>query len=547
MALPEAPETQSGNEENGAGAGTKAQKMKKPVPPDSVEKDKQVEKLTAEIERYADRIQQIKDVLASRKEHSRGASGEEQAIIRRIKDIRTQFQAALKQKQAFREEQNRAAASRDALRSQLRELKDRVKYTTVEEIDVQISRLEEKLNHSSMSSSEEEWSVEQVRNLARSRATVRTYQEKLNDMQGDERPREELASKLRAIDARLDELKAEEMAEKERLQEIRASREDETSNEEALQQEKKDCYEIILRLREKRSEIRTEYNAKYDEFKKLDSEYRQQQNAERKKRQEQKRLENEQRQAERAAREAEYKVDLYDEKAIRCDQLLSYLGKFAATTKQDKTEVAVEDVEAPGPGFKLLNKDGDDLDGFFAGTGKKGKGKKQKGKKLVKEDKTDVKKLIHTIDILQEFHRLQVTVPNTVSEVPKAIQELKERKEHYNEQKMKGGPSVKHAPNAEKSKEQTEEEVAKDDDEIDTSEDVVDVDKPAEEDETPKETNTEEQDLDKEFEGNQEDDNGEKLNSGMKDTTATVEEGANKDMLSEETQRVADDKENESN
>ncbi|CAD7700831.1 unnamed protein product [Ostreobium quekettii] len=438
MALLEEPEAMA----EGAGGGGTAPKgparMKRPAVPDRAEMDKQVEKLNAETERHAARIKEIKGVLAARRDRSRGASGEESAIMRRLADLRAQFEATKKQKQAWRDEMARADKAREALRGQVKALKGRVKYATVEDIDGQISRLEAELNGGALSPVEEERKVRQIKDLAQSRATVKSYHERLEKMQEDDRMRDELGRRVVGADERLDALKGEMASERGRVGELHAARDDDGAEEARLREEKEECWTIMQALRAKRDAIRDEYRGRYEEFKRRDAEFRRWQSEDRKKRQEAKKKDYEQRQAERAAELAEYEVDVYAEKLLQCDQMLSYLSKFSAPSKEDSAKDEAKEIAAPQPGMKLLNRDEDKDLGWFAGMGK-GKAKKTKGKKVVKEDRpADEKKLMHTIDILQAFHRLQVMVPNTMSDIPKTIELVKEKKQQLHDQKEKG-------------------------------------------------------------------------------------------------------------
>ena len=60
-------------------------------------------------------------------------------------------------KQRARADLERATKARDALRNQTREMRGKIEYMTPEAIDEQISRLEERMNHSSMSLNVRGW------------------------------------------------------------------------------------------------------------------------------------------------------------------------------------------------------------------------------------------------------------------------------------------------------------------------------------------------------------------------------------------------------
>ncbi|CAD7696032.1 unnamed protein product [Ostreobium quekettii] len=453
MALSEDPEAPTAEGGPPAGKAPPAMRMKRPTAPDRAEMDKQIEKLNAETERHAGRIREIKDLLQARRDRSKGTGGEEAAVMRRLADFRAQFEATKNQKQAWQDELARAEQTREALRAQVKALKGRVKYATVEDIDGQIGRLEAELNGSGLSPGEEERKVRQIKDLAQSRATVKNYHDRLEKMQEDDRMREGLARRVAGAEERLEGLRGDIAREKGRMAELHACRDDDSTEESSLREEKEECWAIMQALRAKRDAIRDEYREKYEEFKRREAEFRKWQSEDRKKRQEARKKDYEQRQAERAAERAEYEVDVYEEKLLQCDQMLSYLSKFSNPSKEEAAKEAAKEVEAPAPGMKLLNRDDDPDLGWFSGMGSKANAKKQKGKKAMKENRfTEEKKLMHTIDILQAFHRLQVPVPNTVSEVCKTIELVKDKKEQLRDRKEKGLAPTEALPKAESSK-----------------------------------------------------------------------------------------------
>jgi len=88
-----------------------------------------------------------------------------------------------------------------------------------------------------------------------------------------------------------------------------------------------------------------------------------------------------------------------------------------------------EDKLAPKEGERILRRDADDEGGLAS----LGKGKqKPKGKKPAKAQslKPDAQ-LKHQINVLVEFEKLSLAVPSTAGAVPQAIQELKQKKEHF--------------------------------------------------------------------------------------------------------------------
>lgn len=70
-------------------------RLKRPTRPDNKETRKQTEKLTAEINRYAERITEIKGVLEGRRRSGPQAGSKENALMRKLDELRSDFQKNL--------------------------------------------------------------------------------------------------------------------------------------------------------------------------------------------------------------------------------------------------------------------------------------------------------------------------------------------------------------------------------------------------------------------------------------------------------------------
>jgi chaperonin cofactor prefoldin len=70
-------------------------KVKKPIKPDDSERNKQIEKLQEQITKHSDRIRDIKEVIESKRGSARSVGGGGRDIIKRLQDLRNQFQSVL--------------------------------------------------------------------------------------------------------------------------------------------------------------------------------------------------------------------------------------------------------------------------------------------------------------------------------------------------------------------------------------------------------------------------------------------------------------------
>lgn len=424
---------------------SKVARMKKPVRPDTQDLKKKTDRLTAEIERYAERIKEIKAKLDNRR-RGHQVSAREREVMRSLNDSRAEFQKNLKQKQAVQAELTKVNDKRESLRAQARSVKESFKAPTADEFDAQIRKIEHRLNTEDLSPEEQEKEVQRIKQLGKSRENVKMHTQHLNDLQKGDALREELLSKTKALDEELDRLKGEEVKNRSELQRIRTEQATDSEDYDTLAQEKQDCWEVMCALRDKRTQIREEIDEKMTNFQKENAMYRDHMQQERQMRDEARRAEYEKNSAEREAKQKEYEAFQKDAKknddVIRCEQLLAYLSKFVQETKiQEKNAVDDKQIEAPAEGMRLIKKTDKDMeDSWLFKSNGDAKPKKSKGKKPKKPAEKPVeKRLQHPLDSLSAFHYLKIAVPNTMGEVAKTIEAVEEKKKAIEEGKVASG------------------------------------------------------------------------------------------------------------
>jgi hypothetical protein len=70
-------------------------RVKRPSKPDSEERDLQVAKLKAEMEKHGNRIKEIKEMMENRRSARSSSSSGNQEIIKRLQGLRNEFQSVL--------------------------------------------------------------------------------------------------------------------------------------------------------------------------------------------------------------------------------------------------------------------------------------------------------------------------------------------------------------------------------------------------------------------------------------------------------------------
>lgn len=116
-----------------------------------------------------------------------------------------------------------------------------------------------------------------------------------------------------------------------------------------------------------------------------------------------------------------------------CDELLSYLilhnpVKEPAPVESKAESVASQTWLPSEAGMKKLKKsENEERDAWLLG-GKGKKTKHKKPKKSAKVEKPEDKILMHSLQTLEAFHDLRIRVPDTLADVPNAIQALEDLK-----------------------------------------------------------------------------------------------------------------------
>jgi len=189
-------------------------------------------------------------------------------------------------KQQIRAELENATRARDSLRAQLREMKGKLEYMTVDKIDEQLRRLDHRMAHSSQSLQEEKKTLDDMKRLRASRSTVQQYNDRFEKLSSDDEGRNAIVQRLQQADAQLNSIKAEEEQLRSQLGDMRSKEAEQKSDIPELIQEREDCRAVINELYAKIKDLRADFKVKQDEYYERQREFRQQQQEEQAERQE---------------------------------------------------------------------------------------------------------------------------------------------------------------------------------------------------------------------------------------------------------------------
>lgn len=188
------------------------------------------------------------------------------------------------ERNAIREELGQLDAARDAMREQLRALRDRLRFSRAEDIDAEIAKLEHRIAHTSMPLNEEKKLIVEIKELTRSRNEVdglRLLSAKIGEQ---EAVRKMISDSIRRKDAEISEIKAEQVQQKQLYDQLRGKDEQELGDLPAMNAQKDQLYQEIKQTREAITQLKASFRAKEDAWWANEKVVREQQREEKKKR-----------------------------------------------------------------------------------------------------------------------------------------------------------------------------------------------------------------------------------------------------------------------
>ena len=158
----------------------------------------------------------------------------------------------------------------------MKESKSKLQYATPEQLDQQIARLEEKQAHSSLTPREEQRVIADIAKLKASRVTIAQYHGELEKLHNESEEREQLFNQIKAHDAKLNELKADQEAVRAQLDDLRQTEQESQSDIPAMLKERDSCRDSMRSIYEEIKAIRADFNVRMDAFRAEDEVWKQQ-------------------------------------------------------------------------------------------------------------------------------------------------------------------------------------------------------------------------------------------------------------------------------
>mmetsp|Transcript_10041 Transcript_10041/g.11525 ORF Transcript_10041/g.11525 Transcript_10041/m.11525 type:complete len:537 (-) Transcript_10041:215-1825(-) len=423
------PEATNGNETKKE--ESKTEKLEYVARPDKAEKEAKLSEIESKI---AELVKTRTKQEANLKE-IRDKNQPERAVLEKlkneIKELSDKKNAALKERDLLRSQLDKIRQKQKSKREELRKFRSSLKYSKVEEVDAEIGRLEQYQNTVSLSLKEEKDLIKKISGLRQERKKVEELKRLAGGAtaEGSNMDEKQLSELVKTKNAELSELFDE-------LNKKRDERKAITTKREKDGDKLNKVYNQVSKTREKVNDLYAKKRAILAEWKQKNDEYYTYQRAlqAERKRIEQERFEEEKKRREEEAKkraEEEMKKKPWTEEIALCDFLVNYLEKLLPSDKEKKAsgsansaESGAGDVHKGFEDLKLVQKKKDIHDDFMV----MGAAKAKKSKKKNKKKET---RLTHSVDLLGSFELLSLEAPTKVTEIPSAIDALKEKRAYY--------------------------------------------------------------------------------------------------------------------
>ncbi|KAF8251348.1 hypothetical protein K440DRAFT_82631 [Wilcoxina mikolae CBS 423.85] len=417
----------------------------KPERPDEEAFRKAEDAAKKELEDVQKQLNDIKAKLDSAKPGG-NKNPRQQELKDELAKIRTQ-QAAKKSARGKVDDQIKAL--HDSINTRFKELnakKGNMAYRTLADLEAAVQMLDQKVSTGQMKIVDEKKALQEISNLNKQKKNFAVIEEQQNSIDADraklkamkdqkqDPELKELNDKYDALDKELNEIKAEQDSVYKNFNSLR----DERTRLHALQQEK---WAAMKAIQDDFYQNRQAFRAYEREARKIRDERRAKEQAE---------YQLQKKRAIAAERMEAASQPAFASEIITCESLIAFFDPSSAeAAKKAKLAAAPRELAAkastearPYEGKKKVTVLVKEEEDYFAGNGgKKKKGKKGRGAASAAEEAAETPAAAGRIDlnlgVLEELSKVDVQVPSSREEVPRVLENLRQKLQNYKDNQDK--------------------------------------------------------------------------------------------------------------
>eukprot|EP00539_Tryblionella_compressa_P003431 CAMPEP_0178747692 /NCGR_PEP_ID=MMETSP0744-20121128/8459_1 /TAXON_ID=913974 /ORGANISM="Nitzschia punctata, Strain CCMP561" /LENGTH=538 /DNA_ID=CAMNT_0020400949 /DNA_START=346 /DNA_END=1962 /DNA_ORIENTATION=- len=417
--------------------------LSKPIPrvekPNKVEHDAKLDSMNAEFEKLKTQKNKVQEKI----EAAMGAG--KNTEMGKAKDamqaLRSKKGKLIEEKRSIRAKLDALKAQGDKLVKDKKDAKSTIRFTSVQEIDAEIAKLQRQQETTSMSLNEEKKLIKEMDALKASKEKIKDVKEKDLGLEDVKKQRTIINNLIKDKDKEIDAITKEMDVIGAKMKAMSEKETDKKSSLDGLFKErdklKKDISALLKAKDNLRDEYRKKQNVWWDYQRAVKAQKKIQYEEEKKKREEE-------RQAYlKKLEEEELKKIPYEEEQALCDYLADYLERTyvndGAAAEDTKVVAKKEDIVAvkddPFAGFTPVTKKTEEE--YFG----KGKGKKKRQRAPKKAEAAGP--FVLSVDSFEQFGLIGLNPPTSLEGVPQSIKELREKKEWYKQQPRGSVPTAK--------------------------------------------------------------------------------------------------------
>jgi uncharacterized coiled-coil DUF342 family protein len=403
------------------------------------------EELDAKVEEYTAEFEKLKDARNKVQEQIEAAMGAgKNTDIGKAKDdmqvLRSKRAKLIEEKRALRTDLDALKTEGDKLQKDRKDAKSSIRFSTVEEIEKEIAKLQQQQETTSMSLNEEKKLIKEMDALKASKEKIKDVQDKESGLADVKERRNTITNSIKTKDKEIDDVTKEMDEIGAKIKTLAEKETDKKSSLDGLFKERDKLRKDISAVLKDKDAIRDEYRKKHDEWwdyqRALKAQKKIQYDEEKKKREEERLAQM------KKAEEEELKKIPYEEEQGLCDYLADYLertylngGANGSEKVAVKKEEIVEVKDDPFAGFKPVNKKSEDE--YF------GKGKSKKKRQRAPKKAETAGPFTLNVDSFEQFGLIGLNPPTSLDQVENSVKELREKKEWYKQQPRGSVPTAK--------------------------------------------------------------------------------------------------------
>lgn len=396
--------------------------------PDKKAFDDKLEKLQKKIDDAQAELKKVKEQIGDKSQGNNEFQSKRSELLAQVTAEKEKIDAYMAKKEEIRGQMGLKSTEDTKAKNELKDMKKKLGYTDIAEIDKRIAAIEHQMTHESLTLKEEKKMMLEIAQLKKNKPQVKEYNSLVEKTNIDRE-----LNKSGDLKAQLDIINEEMLVHRERKKVLNEQFSELLKERDAQMGNSKEMYELRDELNLKVKEYIQERNTLRDEFRQDERKYYEYQK-------ELKNLRWEKQQAEREERQKEWDKEKRKREAEKLDdqpfvmettlleQTIKFCKSFQPKEAEEKKEVAATVFDNKKDEVVLVDKSKREEEFYYAPT-RKGKASKAKGKK----DGGSAKPIKHNAETFKLFATLKIEAPITTDDIPACLEKLEAEMESYQE------------------------------------------------------------------------------------------------------------------